>query len=162
MEPQLKNRVPYLVIFILNLFVIAYSLYSCNEPRRTIKVKTTEVQDIRMNSARAFGYIVDIGEGITHYGHCWAGSINPTIENSKTDFGDCTKSLEFSSEILDLEANSYYHVRAYALNGDEVVYGEDKVFKTGDGNITLTTKFVSKITRKSAISGGYISHDGVL
>lgn len=78
------------------------------------------------------GNIVSTGElMITEYGHCWNIYGAPTINDKKTNLGERDNSGSFTSNITNLEANTTYHVRAYAVNSKGTSYSKE---------ITVTTK----------------------
>lgn len=78
------------------------------------------------------GSIVSTGElTITEYGHCWNTYGTPTINDRRTNLGERDNSGSFTSNITNLEANTTYHVRAYAVNSKGTSYSKE---------ITVTTK----------------------
>lgn len=78
------------------------------------------------------GSIVSTGElMITEYGHCWNTYGTPTINDKKTNLGERENSGSFTSNITNLEANTTYYVRAYAVNSKGTSYSKA---------ITVTTK----------------------
>ena len=106
-----------------------------------VQVMTSTPQDIT-STTTVCGAEATVTEGLilNELGVCWGTSLNPTadgfhllIENSNGPFA-CT--------VTDLEPNTEYHVRAYALYDSEYYYGEDKSFTTdsngggGGGNGT--------------------------
>jgi uncharacterized protein (TIGR02145 family) len=93
------------------------------------KVTTAGILEIKHISASSGGIITDEGVGtITARGVCWSKSQGPTISNDRTEDGPGAGS--FISNIIGLDPNSTYYVRAYATNSDGTAYGEEKVFKT--------------------------------
>jgi hypothetical protein len=117
-------------------------------------VHTTQAYNISSNAALSGGYCSDGGSPITVRGVCWSTSENPTILDSKT--ADGPGSGAYISNISSLEANTTYHVRAYATNNIGTSYGEDLPFST----TAFTTNGISGITSNSAIGGGVILGDG--
>ena len=68
-----------------------------------------------------------------------------------------------SSEVLHLEYNTTYYLRAYATNSIGTGYGEERQFTTVPRTPVIpvvSTNTVSSITDSSAICGGMISDDG--
>lgn len=92
-------------------------------------ISTKAVTDVTMSSAKSGGIIIsDGGEAIIEYGVCWNTSGNP---NSTDLFTIGTSgSSQFDSNIMDLAANTTYHLRAYASNSAGTGYGEELIFKT--------------------------------
>ena len=68
----------------------------------------------------------------------------------------------FTSEMTDLNFNTIYYVRAYAVTDSGTTYGEEMSFTTRDGIPTLTTDSITSITATRATSGGNITDDGEL
>ncbi|NBC03856.1 MAG: hypothetical protein GVY20_09160 [Bacteroidetes bacterium] len=92
-------------------------------------VTTTSVSSIDVSSAASGGEVTSDGNSeIIRFGVCWSKNQNPTIqdecttENSDSDF--------FSTDLQELDSNTYYYVRAYAENEVGVGYGQEEVFQT--------------------------------
>lgn len=101
----------------------------------------------------------DNGGTITAKGVCWNKSNNPTINNDKTSNGNGTGS--FTSNLIGLEPNTLYYVRAYATNSSGTGYGDNVTFTTNSLSVpSLTTSSVSNILAFSASGGGNITYDG--
>ena len=78
----------------------------------------------------------NIGINVTDRGICWNTSGNPSLNNSHTSDGAGTGT--FSSSISGLNPGTTYRVRAYATDGDTVIYGNVVSFTTlkcGNGKI---------------------------
>ena len=118
----------------LTLFLIALAmiLFSCkpDEPEGP-EVVTTEVTEITGNSAVCSGGVSDGGgAAIIERGFCWNTEGKPTVldfrvKDTESELGS------FTAEITDLDHNTQYYVRAYAVNANGVAgYGEERTFKT--------------------------------
>jgi hypothetical protein len=70
----------------------------------------------------------DGGYPILARGSCWSTSSNPTILNNKTNDG--TSLTYYSSQIINLNPNTTYYIRAYATNSLGTSYGIEKTFTT--------------------------------
>ena len=93
-------------------------------------VTTNSVSNITFESATCGGNVTDDGgANVTARGVCWSTSQNPTISDNKTTDGSGTGS--FISNLINLNENTTYYVRAYATNEKGTSYGEQKSFKTG-------------------------------
>lgn len=105
------------------------SLSSTTSP--TIK---TMVTDIGINYAKVGGIIsYDGGVPVLECGVCWSETENPTIGDNQMVAEVCTST--FSIVMSGLEANTTYHIRAYATNEYGIGYGEDKLVVTlGEDN----------------------------
>ncbi|MHC1703315.1 MAG: hypothetical protein AB9846_05350 [Tenuifilaceae bacterium] len=122
-------------------------------------VTTSIVSNITLNSIISGGNVTaDGGSGVTARGICWGLLSNPTVIANKTIDG--TGVGTFSSNITSLLPGTTYHIRAYATNNIGTNYGEDIVFSTLSGVITISTTSMSSILANTASSGGYIASDG--
>lgn len=72
------------------------------------------------------------GSQILSYGHCWNLTGNPTIEDSKTDFGHTDALLTFKSTASNLSVYTTYYVRAYARNSQGITYSDQVEVTTQD------------------------------
>ena len=92
-------------------------------------VSTAPVSAVTGYTAVSGGSIaLDGGSAVTARGVCWSVSAAPTIAGSHTSDGTGTGS--FVSSLTGLAANTLYHVRAYATNGQGTIYGEELTFTT--------------------------------
>jgi uncharacterized protein (TIGR02145 family) len=123
-------------------------------------LSTDMPSDIRAFSATVGGNVSsDGGSNIISKGIVWNTSPNPTIAlNTKTNEGSGVGVL--SKNIIGLNFNTKYYVRAYATNEIETYYGTEASFTTMDGVAVLSTTTPSAITTTSAKSGGSINTDG--
>jgi uncharacterized protein (TIGR02145 family) len=122
-------------------------------------ITTTALTSITSNSASSGGNISnDGGAAVTARGICWNTTINPTIENNKTNNGAGTG--VFVSSITGLTPGATYYVRAYATNSAGTAYGNELICNASSVLPSLTTTAISSITSSTAISGGNITNDG--
>ena len=92
-------------------------------------VHTAKVIHINKNSAVCGGDIIDEGKSpVTSRGVCWGTLQKPTVADQMTSDGQGPDS--FTSSIEDLALNTFYYVRAYAINLEGTAYGEEVSFKT--------------------------------
>ena len=95
-------------------------------------VVTGEVTGITAHSASCGGEVTsDGGAEVTERGICWSTSATPTISDSHIAAGTGTGA--FTAVMDSLQANTTYHVRAYATNEAGTAYGLDREFVTDDG-----------------------------
>ena len=120
----------------LSLFLVALTmiLFSCKpEPEQPMGpvVITAEVSDITRNSAKCGGGVSDGGGAVVvERGVCWNTSGNPTVLDIRVKDTEGGLGI-YISNITDLEHNTTYYVRAYAVNANGVAgYGEEKSFTT--------------------------------
>ena len=127
-------------------------------------VITRDVTDITSVSAKCDGAVELIAYDeeitVTARGVCWSTSQNPTINDNKTSDGSGTGS--FTSNLINLNANTTYYVRAYATNEKGTSYGEEKSFTTmvNESMPVVTTNEVTNITQTTATCGGTVTFDG--
>ena len=121
-------------------------------------VVTESVADITATSAHCFGYIgIDGGSNIVEQGFVYSTMQYPTIDNEKVSLP--VGSDEFDCE-LTLAPHTVYYIRAYAVNGMGVGYGDQVMIVTLDGLAEVSTRAVSDVTTTSALCGGAVLSDG--
>ena len=123
------------------LIVAAIVVAGCNKPDEPnnggnngnndsdVRVTTYTPQDITGTTAKCGGdAIVVQGLSLTEIGVCWSKEQNPTVSDGYLSTTDWNQ--PFVCTITNLDRNTCYHVRAYALRGLQYYYGEDKSFNT--------------------------------
>jgi len=94
-------------------------------------VTTQAVSSITANTATGNGNITLLGApNPTAYGVCWNTGGTPTISDSKADNGAASATSAFTASITGLNANTTYHVRAFATNTAGTSYGSEVTFTT--------------------------------
>lgn len=124
-------------------------------------VTTTMVYNITTNSATSGGNVTsDGGAPLSERGVCWSTSSNPTKENAHTYDG--TSTGKYTSQLVELSANTTYYVRAYASNSQGTSYGNQVSFTTPQilSAPTVSTTPAYNIGTHSATSGGNVTSDG--
>lgn len=92
-------------------------------------VTTSPVSDVTTNSAKCGGNVTSAGGGtILECGVVLSKKENPTVNDIKIICGEALG--EFSTEATGLDAGSVYYVRAYTVNEDWTIYGEQVSFMT--------------------------------
>ncbi len=127
---------------------------------KSLSITTTPITAATINTAFSGGTIVTDGDSlnVTERGICWNTSANPTILNSKMANGKGKGN--YSGSMADLQIATQYYVRAYATNLTGTFYGDEIIFNTTNGSMTLTTKAATSITAISATIGGNVPNDG--
>jgi hypothetical protein len=122
--------------------VRAASDYSTKDYTVTVKkralVTTTAIAgnltfspNISGTGAAGGGIVADQGSSaVTERGLCWNTSGNPTLADSHASDGSGTGTFAGVS-MTGLTANTVYHVRAYATNGQGTAYGNEITFDSG-------------------------------
>lgn len=120
---------------------------------------TAAVSEITGNSAFTGGEITgNGGADITARGICYSTSENPTTDDNNAPVAEDVQA--FGLNITDLDGNTTYYVRSYAVNAAGTGYGPQVMFKTLVDLPTVTTASVSEITKTSAVTGGEVVKDG--
>lgn len=137
------------------VYGITYSFTTHSLPTIT----TNSISSITGNSAQSGGTIINNGgSNIIQKGICWSILPSPTVLNNFTQNGGINAS--FTSNINGLVPATTYYVRAYAINGVGVSYGNVFSFTTIAVLPTIISSPISNITSATAESGGIISDDG--
>ena len=98
-----------------------------------IKVTTYTPQDITATTAKCGGDVIVVpGLSLTEIGVCWNTEGNPEVNDNHISTE--VWNAPFVCTIYNLEQNTKYFVRAYALRGLEYYYGEEKSFVTATAN----------------------------
>ena len=98
----------------------------------TPSVSTSTPTNVTNNSATCGGNVTsDGGANVIQRGVCYGTSQNPTTSNQVVTAGSGTGS--FTCNLTGLSASTTYYVRAYAINSEGTVYGEQKSFTTTGG-----------------------------
>lgn len=105
------------------------TLCGCTHKEDLPSVNTSEITEISSTTARTGGSILTNGAEVTVRGVCYSSSnSNPTINDLHTTDGSGTGN--FVSLLEGLQPQTRYYVRAYAMNGSGVAYGETVSFST--------------------------------
>lgn len=92
-------------------------------------VNTLEVSSVGHNRAVGGGKVIfESGSEITERGLCWSTNHNPTIDGNHLSNGIGLG--EFAVAMTELEPNTQYYVRAYAVNNFGTGYGEEVSINT--------------------------------
>jgi uncharacterized protein (TIGR02145 family) len=123
-------------------------------------ITTTTPSNITANSIQTGGDITNAGGSpISQSGICWAFQNNPSVADSVID-GNQTGTGTFTISMSNLNANTTYYVRAFAINGIGTAYGAVDSFLTAAGVPTVITTAISNNADLMAQSGGSISNTG--
>ena len=103
------------------------------DPTAIPVVETSPVREITQTSAIGGGVVTATGGSlILERGVCWNTQSNPIVSGNHVMAGTGVGS--FSCDITDLEPNTTYYVRAYAINSLGIGYGNEVIFTTLSSN----------------------------
>lgn len=159
-EELVPGQVYYLNAFASNEIGVSYGEeISFTTENKNAIIITSEITNITASTASCGGNVLDNGGSeITAKGICWSLDKDPTVSGDHTTDG--TGTGVFTSQLIDLNVNSLYYVRAYATNANGTYYGSELSFTTENGLPTLITNDVNEITATTAVCGGNISDNG--
>ncbi len=121
-------------------------------------LSTNAVSNITAASATCGGNISDNGGGtISERGICWSTNPGPTTSNTHITYNE--DKADFSIVLDNLNPNTTYFIRAYAINEAGTAYGNEENFTTGITIPTLSTD-INAVGQTSATCGGTISTNG--
>lgn len=104
------------------------------EPINDIKLaslQTNEALDVTGVLATVWGKINDNGgSSVFERGVCYGTTENPVYEGTKKKASSATGSGDFKTELSELQSETLYYARAYAVNNKGVAYGNQISFKT--------------------------------
>jgi len=121
-------------------------------------VCTDEAVNITATSAHCYGYIDDFGySAIEESGFVYSTMQYPTIESNVVKVGSGTE--DFGAD-LTLSPHTTYYVRAYAINGVGIGYGNQIALTTLDGLPSVVTGEITAIEATSAIGSGRVVGNG--
>jgi hypothetical protein len=130
------------------------------EVRLAPKLSTSQVLNVKSDSATVIGFVVAEGDGFTEKGVCYNTAEAPTITNSKTVYTGAATTATFAVKLGGLAYATKYYTRAYATGAGGTIYGEEFSFTTLPVVPTLTTAVISVITGKTATGGGNVTVAG--
>ena len=145
------------LILLFLLFAVSV-LTTCRKLEKVMMVTTGSVSDTTYNSASISGQIVDLGEGVTEHGHCYATNPNVAVSGLKTAKGVPSGEGEFTSQLTNLEPGTKYYVAAYITDGTKPVYGKEISFTTF--SVTppvITTTDATLVTNTTATLNGSVN-----
>ena len=117
------------------------------------------IADVKENQAKVHLRLTSNGGAVvTDMGICWSKQANPTTKDIHKSTDDTLAVLA----VTDLQPNTQYYVRAYAMNKIGIAYSEEVVFTTLKQVVlpTVKTTAASSVTETSAVTGGNVTSDG--
>jgi hypothetical protein len=116
--------------------ILLIGLNNCKsiEFEKSLVFNTGALVQIKGKSAQVKGTLADVPKNIqiqiSEYGLCWATNPSPTILDERSNLGSLNQRINFISDLVNLQINTTYFIRAYAKWGDNIIYGNEISFKT--------------------------------
>jgi hypothetical protein len=150
--------------FLAVLLAATIVFVSCKKEQSNVrlnpKLSTTQVLNVKSDSATVVGFVVASGDGFSERGVCYATQTGPTISDSKVVFSDLVTKATFAVKLSGLTYATKYYARAYAIDANATIYGDEVTFTTSPVVPTLTTAAITVITGNSAAGGGNVTVGG--
>jgi uncharacterized protein (TIGR02145 family) len=161
----LRHYITSLLSGVILTSLVMFSSSSCKkESEKIMSVSNDSISQISYTSAKAYATIIDKGEGIEQYGHCWSTSASLTeVDNEgKTQLGSTSIPGTYTSDLTNLTPGTKYYVRSYIKNSNNIAYGDDILdFHTlSMGLPVISTGTASSVTTSGATIGGNIESLG--
>lgn len=153
-------------VYKLLAFLITATIFvsSCTKENPDVRLaptlSTSQVYDVKSDSATVVGFVVAAGGGFTERGICYNTDTIPTITNSKVVYTGDQTTATFIVKLGGLNYATKYYTRAYATNATGTIYGEEYTFTTLPILPTVETAAITSIAGISATGGGNITNDG--
>ncbi len=124
------------------------------------EVSTSAATNISAVAATLNGTItVEGSPAYTEKGFCYNTTGNPTISNNKVIVTGSGIGA-FSKEINNLQYNTTYHVKAYAIQNGQPIYGNEITFSTSWTSTQIQTSAATSVSATSATFNGVIINEG--
>jgi hypothetical protein len=158
----MKRKSVYRILAVLVTATIFFA--ACTKETSNVrldpKISTSQVLNVKSDSATVVGFIVAAGDGFTEKGVCYDIAPAPTTAKSKVVFTAPSTTATFNVKIGGLAYATKYYARAYGVNSSGTIYGEEVNFTTLPVGPTVTTADISVITGNSAAGGGNVTNAG--
>ena len=127
-------------------------------------VTTNAITQITETTAVAGGNVTSDGNAsVTERGIVYSTNPDPVITNLYNTIKPCGSGTgSFTCDLTNLQPNTTYYVRAYAINSKGTAYGDEISFTTAlpITLATVTTAAITQITETTAVAGGNVTSDG--
>ncbi len=130
------------------------------EPATIPMISTILASDVTGETAISGGTVIDGGGApILERGVCWNTGGNPTVQNNKVT--DNTNTDTFQTMIMNLNPETQYYYRAYAINEAGAGYGNVETFTTGSIRLpSVATSGITSVLSYKASGSGTITDNG--
>jgi hypothetical protein len=124
------------------------------------ELSTTIASNIQITSAQSGGIITNQGSSsVAKRGLVWDIRTNPSLDSNWGYSENGSGTGSFTHTMTSLSPNTTYYVRAYAINGEGIIYGQNETFTTLTQYPEVTTNDVTAISFNTAVSGGNVISD---
>ena len=158
MKRKTLNRI--LAVLVIAVLFLGACTKEMSDVRLAAKITTSQLLNVRSDSATIIGFVVAANEGITEEGVVYNTSAAPTVTNNKIKFAGISSGATFKVKVGGLTFATVYYARAYAIIGGNVLYGEEVTFTTLPVAPTVTTDSISAITTYTGTGGGNVTAAG--
>jgi len=157
----LPNRTYYLKAYAVNSAGVSYGNTVSFKTYSLPTLTTSQITAITNIDAAGGGNVLsDGGSAVTKSGIVWSTLANPTVALPTRTEGNSGMG-NFINNLTGLRGNTTYYVRAYAINGAGIAYGNEVTFTTAPPTRpVLITASPVEITGFTARSGGILTNDG--
>ena len=150
---------------ILAAFIIAAGIFTaCTKENTEVKLPpqlaTSQVLDVKSDSATVIGFVVAAGSGFTEKGVCYGTQPAPTIDDNKVAYDTVSTQATYTVKLSGLNYATKYYARAYATDASGTIYGDELTFTTMPVAPTVTTADFTANTGTTANGGGNVTNDG--
>lgn len=157
------KRMSILRIFLVLLTataIFAACTKESSDVRLTPRLSTTQVLNVKSDSATVVAFVVASGDGFSERGVCYNTSKEPTVLHNKAVYSSTVTGSTFKVKIGGLNYATKYYARAYAITGYGTIYGEEVTFTTLPVVPVVTTAPVTSVTGTTAAGGGNVTASG--
>ena len=158
MKRKTLNRI--LAILVIAILFLGACTKEMTEVRLTPKISTSQLLNVRSDSATIIGFIVAGADGLSEQGVVYNTAAAPTVSNTKIKFAGPLTGATFKVKVGGLAFATLYYARAYAISNGNVLYGEEVTFTTLPVVPTVTTDTISSITTYTGTGGGNVTAAG--
>lgn len=157
----ISNATYFVRAYAINIVDVAYGndiVFSTAGTQTTLS--TSAVTNISATSATLNGTIINEGSPkYTEKGFCYSKNGEPTISNNKVIVSGSGIGT-YTIDITNLEYQTTYYVKAYAIQNGQPLYGNTVNFSTSWTNTQVQTSAVSNVGTTSATFNGNIINEG--
>lgn len=100
--------------------------FTTEKERARVEFSECMIRDLTYKSANVLGEITNYNMSVIERGVCYSTKVNPLVSDRKC----VASSNNVIAQLTDLEENTVYHARLYAITDAGTFYGEDKSFTT--------------------------------